>query len=143
NVTDLVFLCAMMTPEGTDVGALLSEHGSMLFGEIAITDVGMIVNDGAIGPSLYADCSPDDIVRAKARLRPMPANDPPPPPVRPGYVGRSSTYVVCTQDQAVPLLVQRMFAAHADHVVEWDVSHSPFLSRPDLVVDLLAGLAGG
>ena len=31
-------------------------------------------------------------------------------------------------------------AKHADdHVVEWDTSHSPMLSRPDLVADLLAG----
>jgi hypothetical protein len=28
-------------------------------------------------------------------------------------------------------------------VVEWPTGHSPFASRPDLVVDLLIDLAGG
>ena len=32
-------------------------------------------------------------------------------------------------------------ATNADHVVEWDTSHSPMLSRPELVADLLADLA--
>src|SRR5262245_6808742 len=56
NVAELVFLCAMMTPEGTDVGALLTEHGSQLFGEIEVNETGMVVRDAAIGPTLYADC---------------------------------------------------------------------------------------
>jgi hypothetical protein len=32
-------------------------------------------------------------------------------------------------------------AQRATHVVEWNTSHSPMLSRPDLIVDLLDGLA--
>jgi hypothetical protein len=32
-------------------------------------------------------------------------------------------------------------AERATHVVEWNTSHSPMLSRPDLIVDLLDGLA--
>jgi hypothetical protein len=32
-------------------------------------------------------------------------------------------------------------ATNAQHVVEWDTSHSPMLSRPELVADLLADLA--
>ena len=32
-------------------------------------------------------------------------------------------------------------ARHADHVVEWDADHSPFLSDPTRVATLLAELA--
>ena len=54
----------------------------------------------------------------------------------------TSTYVVCTDDRTMHPESQRKMAKHADdHVVEWDTSHSPMLSRPDLVADLLAALA--
>jgi hypothetical protein len=33
-------------------------------------------------------------------------------------------------------------AKHADDVVEWDTSHSPMLSQPDLLAELLTELAG-
>ena len=52
-----------------------------------------------------------------------------------------STYVVCDDDRAIAPWIQRAFATRATHSVEWPTSHSPFLSQPDLVVDLLAGLA--
>jgi hypothetical protein len=52
-----------------------------------------------------------------------------------------STYAICTEDRGVEPDLQRRLAARAGTTVEWDTSHSPFLSRPDLVVDLLAGLA--
>ena len=32
-------------------------------------------------------------------------------------------------------------ARHADHVVEWDADHSPFLADPTRVATLLAELA--
>ena len=37
--------------------------------------------------------------------------------------------------------VQRTMARHADHVVEWDADHSPFVSDPVRVAALLADLA--
>jgi fermentation-respiration switch protein FrsA (DUF1100 family) len=43
-----------------------------------------------------------------------------------------STYVVCTQDMAIPVEWQReLFAPRADEVVELEAGHSPFFSiRP-------------
>jgi len=34
-------------------------------------------------------------------------------------------------------------AAHATRVVEWPTSHSPFLSAPHRIVELVAGLVAG
>jgi pimeloyl-ACP methyl ester carboxylesterase len=56
---------------------------------------------------------------------------------------RPSTYAVCTRDNIVHPELQRILARRADHVVEWPTGHSPFLSRPDLVADLLVEVAGG
>ena len=44
-------------------------------------------------------------------------------------------------DQTIAPESQRKMATNATHVVEWDTSHSPMLSRPELVADLLADLA--
>ena len=54
---------------------------------------------------------------------------------------RVAAYVVCTDDQTIAPDSQRKMATNATHVVEWDTSHSPMLSRPELVADLLADLA--
>jgi pimeloyl-ACP methyl ester carboxylesterase len=49
-----------------------------------------------------------------------------------------STYVVCTHDHAISPSLQRAMAAHAQEVVEWDSDHSPFLTRPTQLAELLA-----
>ncbi len=49
--------------------------------------------------------------------------------------------MVCTADGALVAEFQRAMSDRATNVVEWDTSHSPFFSRPELVADLLAGLA--
>jgi pimeloyl-ACP methyl ester carboxylesterase len=51
-----------------------------------------------------------------------------------------TTYIVCAADGGTPAVVQREFAKRANTVVEFDAGHHPFLSRPDLVADLLANL---
>ena len=52
-----------------------------------------------------------------------------------------STYVVCSEDRAIDVWLQEAFATRATNTVVWPTSHSPFVSRPELVVELLAGLA--
>ena len=54
-----------------------------------------------------------------------------------------STYIVCLDDQALPVNAQREWAKGATEAVEWPSDHSPQHSHPDLVVDLLARLATG
>jgi len=54
---------------------------------------------------------------------------------------KAATYVVCTDDRALPVALQRSNAARIGNAVEWPTSHSPFLSRPGLVADLLLELS--
>ena len=54
---------------------------------------------------------------------------------------RPSTYVVCTDDMAVHPDLQRLLARRCTNALEWPTSHSPFLSRPDLVAGLVSDLA--
>ncbi len=48
-----------------------------------------------------------------------------------------STYVICQKDCAIPPAVQEEMAQRADRVERLDTSHSPFLSRPSWLADLL------
>jgi hypothetical protein len=48
-----------------------------------------------------------------------------------------STYVVCSQDGAIPPEAQFQMAHGLDRVVVWPTDHSPFLTRPADVADLL------
>jgi hypothetical protein len=59
----------------------------------------------------------------------------------PAWQAVASTYVRCEHDRAIPYAAQEVMSRHADHVVTWPTSHSPFFSRPELVVSLLADLA--
>jgi hypothetical protein len=52
-----------------------------------------------------------------------------------------STYVICEQDNAIPPVAQEQMSRRAGEVRRMDASHSPFLSRPGEVVELIAGLA--
>jgi pimeloyl-ACP methyl ester carboxylesterase len=56
----------------------------------------------------------------------------------PAWQLNPTTYVVCKQDHGVNPDDQRAMAARADDVVELDTSHSPFLSQPRRVADVIA-----
>ncbi|MGP4045989.1 alpha/beta fold hydrolase [Streptomyces sp. 2A115] len=58
------------------------------------------------------------------------------------------TYVLCTRDNTIPVALQRLFVTQADHacpqnrthVVRLESAHSPFLSMPDRLAEVIAGL---
>lgn len=99
------------------------------------------------GQSFYNDCSPDAIERVKATLKPHSA-------VAGGtcssaigwreraYDGRRA-YIRCLRDNALPIAVQDRMVARSG--VEWVVktvnaSHSPFVSMPDELAGVVAGI---
>lgn len=49
-----------------------------------------------------------------------------------------STYVLCTEDQCIPLALQEAMSAQADDVVRVRSAHFVQLSRPDELADVLA-----
>ena len=60
---------------------------------------------------------------------------------RAGGVGTvPSTYVVCTDDHAIDPAIQQRLATRCTTILSWATSHSPFCSRPELVVELLTDL---
>jgi hypothetical protein len=49
--------------------------------------------------------------------------------------------VVCEQDQAIPVFKEHEMSTRCDETVVLQSSHSPFLSMPDSVAELLADAA--
>ncbi|MFD5553542.1 alpha/beta fold hydrolase [Streptomyces sp. NPDC127068] len=98
------------------------------------TDVDQGLADAAMG--LLTPDAPAGIARGTTRL------------TTDGWGSVPRTYVVCTRDRALPPALQRKFIADADaafpenptSVVELDAAHSPFLSMPERLADVVAGL---
>lgn len=119
------------------------EAGSALDDALTIAEDGTATVD-PVGAhrGFFADC-PDDVAEAAvARLGAERMDGFAQTPRAVAWRERPTTYAVCSEDLAVQPALQRNLAARCDEVVEWPTSHSPFLSRPDLVADLLADLAG-
>ncbi len=153
-VTDLVYLASFNLDQGESaLSAAESASASAdldhadrpdAFSYIHVGDDGMSTVDPEGARLLfYNDCTDDDADWAVARLGPHPMANLEQTPAAVAWRQRSSTYAVCTLDNIVHPGLQRILAGRADRVVEWPTGHSPFLSRPDLVADLLAELAGG
>ncbi|WP_101947313.1 alpha/beta hydrolase [Mycobacterium sp. 3519A] len=48
-----------------------------------------------------------------------------------------STYVICEGDNAIPVAAQEMMAKNANDVLRIETSHSPFLSQPEALAQLI------
>ena len=132
----------MLDADETALGTLAGTAPSSLFAAMQQLDDGSTVVDPTVAAEVfYADCSPGDQAEAIANLRPQAMTAGLEVPSRVCWRDVASTYVVCADDQAVDPELQRRFATRASGQMEWASSHSPFLSHPEKVVDLLSGLA--
>lgn len=108
----------------------------------------VVIADGKMLPKLectkdlwYGDCTDDDIAWANAKLRPHTMATPP-TINRPAWKDVRSTYVICEKDGSATQEYQQAAAERLGRSVRWPTGHCPMISRPDLVADLVASLAG-
>ncbi|MCD5422143.1 alpha/beta fold hydrolase [Rhodococcus pyridinivorans] len=100
--------------------------------------------DGALvfagDPAVLYNTTPRAVAAdAASRLRPMYSSVPERPIPNPAWMTVPSTYVVCKQDRVIAVAAQRAMAARADRVFEIESDHSPFLSAPDEITDIVCG----
>ena len=144
NVKHLVYLTAFALDEGESVARNeLTGGEEMRLAEVMQFDGEMVsVEPSRVVEFFYHDCTPEVAQDAVTQLRPMSRS------AMTGVVRdvawrtRPSTYVVCTDDRAIPVALQRSCAQRTRNVVEMPTSHSPFLSRPGDLARVLTGLAG-
>jgi pimeloyl-ACP methyl ester carboxylesterase len=149
NVRHLVYLAALLLDEGeTAMSAAVAESDAAQLDHSGRPDLMAAVrfeDDGVtctIDPDqataiFFADCSPEVAADAVARLGPQRMTNLGEPATAVAWRDRPSTYVVCEDDGAIHPGLQELLARRSDTVVRWPTSHSPFLSRPDLVADLV------
>jgi len=151
-VSHLVYLAALALDDGESCTSAASDEAvaegishagrpDLAAGFVAGPDGTVILDPDVALACLYHDCDRATAAWAIARLGPQPLISLQQQPRAVAWRTKPSTYVVCADDQAMHPLLQRILARRCITTVEWPAGHAPFLSRPDLVAGLLAGLA--
>lgn len=145
----LVYLCAMMLPDGMSRAAFKQIEGPNPDFDAIISPVhggaGTVV-DGARAAPVFAQLSPPDLVAsAMARLVAEP-HGPRATPLQLSserFGSRPRTYIECTEDRTIPIASQRRMQALVPgaEVVTLEADHSPYLSRPRQVAAALVAAA--
>jgi pimeloyl-ACP methyl ester carboxylesterase len=150
NVRHLIYIAAVVTEAGhptfSPPASVPVKGRETLRPKVIIeTDTTTIIDREVSLAAFYHDVEPSLALQAASRLRPF---------QKTGYAVIETdavaawrtiptTYVVCADDRMIhPDNQREMAAAAGAEVVEWPSSHSPFLSHPDLVADLVARWAG-
>jgi pimeloyl-ACP methyl ester carboxylesterase len=153
-VDHLVYIAAMALDAGETCisimadqskAAGISHHGrpNLTSGSTEGPPGSIVLDPTAAAQCLYNGCDEAAVAWALARLGPQPLATMQQAPRAVAWQAKPSTYVVCRDDLAVHPDIQRIMALRCTTSVEWPTDHSPFLCRPELVSELLVGLAVG
>ena len=138
SVRHLVYLCAFVPDVGETAAGLSGTPGfepSTLTSGMTFEGDVLVVAPDVAREAFYADCDDAPV----DRLVPHPMRAFMVEPAAAAWRDKPSTYVVCTQDQAIQPDLQRQMAARCTTTVELDASHSPMLSMPARVAEILRG----
>lgn len=146
RIARLVYLSAFLVPDGATLEEIAAPAiaGSGLAEALQPGD-GVFGVDGARAAAFFfGGCSDEVAAAASARLCPEPVFSMT-TPLRLGgaFASVPRAYIECTRDAVLPLSMQRSMriALPCDPVLELPSDHSPFLSMPDRLAELLAALA--
>ncbi len=147
NISKLVYVAALVPQRDDTLLDLTEKH----IPAPRMLDLSMEVDGlvGSIKPDcahdlFYSDCDREVSARATGQLGPEPLM----PLLTPVRVSEENfgaipkTYIECTKDNAIPLGAQRAMLrdARITDVISLASGHSPFLSMPQQLVDILLSL---
>jgi pimeloyl-ACP methyl ester carboxylesterase len=138
RVRHLVYVAAVVPEAGESLSSIVGRGGGLAPWQRAEANGAVSVDPAQAAGVFYADCEPEAAAAATRRLRPQAGTSFAQAAVAVAWREVPSTYVVCSRDACVPVPLQRRMAERGGRVVELDTGHSPFLSRPEAVADLLA-----
>jgi pimeloyl-ACP methyl ester carboxylesterase len=135
GVAHLVYLCAFQL----DVGdSLVSSLGGAVppWQEVHPTHVRVTTPEAVF----YNGVAPELTTQAVAAIGLQSTSSLTQPLSRAAWRELPSTYVVCEQDQAIPVEAQEAMSGRAGTVLRLDTGHSPFLAAPAELAALLRGV---
>ena len=138
NVTHLVYVCAFMCDVGQSMTDVLADNPPTW---IEIVDGGSAVRVTRPRETFFHDVEPQLATQAEQRLQLQSLKAASTPLVAAAWHNINSTYIICEQDRAIPVDQQRQMSVHATNTRWLDASHSPFLSMPDTLVDILTAVS--
>ena len=150
-VRRLVYLCAIVPAFGQSLAEQVAADPS-LYHEVVRTHPGRLTapdgtttfRDAAAARDVfYQDCTPEDVAWAFAHLRPQAAAPRREPCPLEAWPAVEAAYILCRDDRAIAPAWSRCVARERLGVdpIELDGSHSPFISRPSVLADVLDRLA--
>jgi pimeloyl-ACP methyl ester carboxylesterase len=127
NVKGLIYLTAFMLDEGETLYAACGSQDPDWW--IRKPD-GERLEAGRPTEIFYNTCTPEVAQAAATQLRDQSLLSFNQPIKKVSWKELPSIYVICEQDQAIPLFAQEAMSARAKKVVRINTDHSPFLSAP-------------
>jgi pimeloyl-ACP methyl ester carboxylesterase len=143
DVAHLVYVTAFALDEGESVVAndLIGGEAVQLGDALQVDTETVSFQQSRAIEFFFHDCDREVGAAAAARLRPMSMAAMTGTTSVAPWRTKPSTFVLCTDDRAVPPALQRSIAKRLGTTVEIASSHSPFLSRPAELAALLHELA--
>lgn len=144
RIAALVYLCAFLPRDGEALITIAeSDPDGLVLPNLVFSDDGLTatLREGTPRAAFYGECSEADAAWATAHLVPDPSVGHTTPArttaARWGRVPR--VYIECLRDRAIPIALQRRMytASPCRKVFSLDTDHSPFLSAPQALADLL------
>ena len=145
SVSHLVYIAAFAPDTGQSVMSQLMampRHDTVLGGAmVVIDDANTTINPALAQEAFYGCCDSGVIAASIARLSPQPIVTMTQEVTGSPRDSISSTYVLCSQDQAVHPEHQKIMSQLCNNVVTLDTDHSPFVSMVKETADILERIA--
>jgi pimeloyl-ACP methyl ester carboxylesterase len=138
DVSHLVYVCAFMCDVGqspTDINEGLPPTWIEIAGD------GLAARVTTARETFFHDVDPQLAAQSQDRLQLQSLTAASTPLSAAGWHDIDSTYIICEDDRAIPVDRQQQMSRHASNTRRLNSSHSPFLSMPDAVIDILTSLA--
>jgi pimeloyl-ACP methyl ester carboxylesterase len=142
SVAHLVYLAAML-PDATDWFPAEQWLVPQITGAFQPEGRQLILTEAGARRFFYPDCREEDIGWALRQLRPHPRGRDPASVEHPCWRRVPTTYVTCERDACVSGAYMRAATRRVGRGVKLPTGHSPMISHPDLVAELLLSLADG
>lgn len=144
NVKGLIYVAAMAPAAGENVAGLLHRAEPHPLGPVLAPDVhGMIwMSREGFANAVAPDSSPEEIDLMTATQKPIAAAAIMEAMTAEAWAQKPSWFLLATQDRVIAAETQRFMAARMKaQVTEVETDHSPLLSAPHLVVQLIVRAA--